>query len=111
MGQGTKNEQESAREPSVPWKKRAKLNTLFDIAKCNCYRKCQSFQDTHFVACSCPHEDKIPELSFHIDQVTLRKQYIAGVDMSTTRTLCEREMRRSAKKKNKGNDNKEKNLI
>ncbi len=90
--------------------KRAKLKNLFDIAKCNCYRECQSFQDTHFVACSCLHEEKIPELdlSFYIDQLTLRKQYIAGVDMGTTRTLCEREMRRSAKEKQRERHEREK---
>jgi hypothetical protein len=62
--------------------------TLFDIATC----KCHSFK-----ACSCEKDRKVPHLEqpFLIDQRTVRKMIIGGIDLKVTEKLLRKQNRQS----------------
>ncbi len=37
------------------------IDKLFDIAKCNCYKRCQNMEEAQQVACQCQTSQKNPK--------------------------------------------------
>jgi len=83
-----------------------KLDKLFDICACKCKTKCHihiNCDETCTemnVDCKCPRSDKVSkdELPFLLDQGTVRKMFIAGVDVKTTDILRVRGLRKKSTK-------------
>jgi len=65
-----------------------RLNELFDIAACQC---------KDLLACNCPKELKVPapERDFLVDQRTVRRMQIGGVDRAVTEMMNRRSARKS----------------
>lgn len=83
-----------------------KLHKLFDICACKCKTKCHIHLNCDEtctevnVDCKCPRSDKVSkdELPFLLDQRTVRKMYIGGVDVKTSKILTVRELRKKSTK-------------
>ncbi len=81
-----------------------KIEKLFDIAKCDCYRGCQNMEEAQQVMCQCQPSHKTPEkeIPYYLDQKSERKLYISSVDLTAAKGVREREQQKITQEERAG---------
>ncbi len=76
-----------------------KIDELFDIAKCECYRGCLNMEEAQRVSCQCQPSHKIPEkeIPYYLNQKSERKLCISSVDLGPAKAVREREQQKIAR--------------